>query len=166
MLKQPTESEIKEILIKGWMTHDGMWFYHCLQECGIEKTNKINKAAVKSMSLIEIKRMMHLFGIESIETFEELKRFVIDMFQVVRADFMKFSFEFNQDNEMFGKMEECFAYNGAKRMGVENSYICGIYERIDGWLEGLGLTFEAFPEIGGCLMHKQGKCERTYKFTF
>ena len=48
MMKLPPD-ELKELLIKGWMTHDGMWFYHCLQECGIEKTNRINKAAIRAM---------------------------------------------------------------------------------------------------------------------
>ena len=54
---QPVENdELKELLVKGWMTHDAMWFYHSLQEFGIEKTNKINKAAIRDMSAIEIKR--------------------------------------------------------------------------------------------------------------
>ena len=60
------ENELKELLIKSWMTHDGMWFYHCLKECGIEKTNKINKAASKSLGTIEIKRFKKAFNIDSI----------------------------------------------------------------------------------------------------
>jgi len=47
--------ELKDLLIKNWMTHDGMWFYHCLQELGIEQTNRLNKAAIKSLAEIEIK---------------------------------------------------------------------------------------------------------------
>ena len=34
------KNELKELLNKNWMTHDAMWFYNCLQECGIEKTIK------------------------------------------------------------------------------------------------------------------------------
>ena len=44
---------IRDLLGKGWLTHDGMWFYHCLQECGIEKTNKINRAAVEALAAVE-----------------------------------------------------------------------------------------------------------------
>ena len=50
-LETLNKGEIKELLSKGWITHDAMWFVHCLEEAGIEKTNKINKAAVKSMSI-------------------------------------------------------------------------------------------------------------------
>lgn len=49
--------DLRELITKGWMTHDAMWFYHTLQEFGIEKTNKINLAAVQSMSMIEAKRL-------------------------------------------------------------------------------------------------------------
>jgi|WetSurMetagenome_2_1015567.scaffolds.fasta_scaffold106307_2 hypothetical protein len=38
MDKTPLEGRaLKKLLIKCRMTHDAMWFYHCLQECGIEK---------------------------------------------------------------------------------------------------------------------------------
>lgn len=44
------------------MTHDGMWFFHCLQEFGIEVTNKINKSAILSLSSIEIRRIRSILG--------------------------------------------------------------------------------------------------------
>jgi hypothetical protein len=37
-----SKKELKEILIKGWMTHDAMWLLHCLRKTGIETTNKSN----------------------------------------------------------------------------------------------------------------------------
>jgi hypothetical protein len=48
-----SRGQLKEILTKNWMIHDAMWFYHCLNECGIETTNKINKAAIKYMHLLK-----------------------------------------------------------------------------------------------------------------
>ena len=58
MDKTPLEKkELKDLLVKCWMTHDAMWFYHCLQECGIEKTNRINRAAVKAVAAVEIRRL-------------------------------------------------------------------------------------------------------------
>ena len=41
--KDIQQKEIVDLLNKCWMTHDGMWFFHCLQENGIEITNRINK---------------------------------------------------------------------------------------------------------------------------
>ena len=70
-------NDLKEILNKNWMTHDAMWFYNCLQECGIEKTNKINKAAIHDMSAIEIKRIQKAVGVGQLNTFDEFKSFFI-----------------------------------------------------------------------------------------
>ena len=55
MDEMPLEKkELKELLVKCWMTHDAMWFTHCLQECGIDKTSKINREAVKAVAAVEI----------------------------------------------------------------------------------------------------------------
>jgi hypothetical protein len=40
-----------------------MWFYHTYQELGIEKANKLNKAAIRSLAPIEIKRVKMALGI-------------------------------------------------------------------------------------------------------
>jgi len=44
---EPGRGELTDLLNRCWMTHDGMWFYHCFQEFGIEKANYLNKAAIK-----------------------------------------------------------------------------------------------------------------------
>jgi hypothetical protein len=160
------EKELKELLIKCWMTHDGMWFYHCLKECGIEKTNKINKAASRSLGTLEIKRFKKSFDIDDIKTFEELKEFIEKVISIVKADFMKFSYNFSTDNVFNFEMHKCFAYEGIKRIGAIDRYVCGIYDRIDGWFESLGIKYSVSPQINGCLMHKGKKCIRNYNFFF
>jgi hypothetical protein len=48
---------------KDWLTHEGMWFYHTCREFGIEKSNEVNKAAIKSLVPIEMDKMKRLLGI-------------------------------------------------------------------------------------------------------
>ena len=52
-----TKEKIIDLLNRCWMTHDGMWFFHCLKEFGIEKANEMNKAAIRSLAPIEIARI-------------------------------------------------------------------------------------------------------------
>ena len=163
-MKSLNNKELKELLFKSWMTHDGMWFFHCLHECGIEKTNKINKAASRSLGTVEIKRFKKALSIENIKTFKELKQFIDKVIPIVKADFMKFSYDFSKENELYFEMQQCFAYDGIKRIGVLDQYICGIYDRIEGWFEGLGIKFKVTPQIDGCLMHKGEKCIRNFFF--
>jgi len=160
------ENEVREILIKNWMTHDAMWFYNCLQECGIEKTNKINKAAIRSMAAIEIKRIQKAVGINKVEAFEDFKVLVDAAFHVLKGDFMDFTYSFPSDNILHGEWKNCFAYNGVKQLGVLDQYECGIMERIYGWLDSLGLKYSVSPQVDGCMMHTDAKCFREFLFTF
>lgn len=165
-MKSLNEQEIKELIIKSWMTHDGMWFLNSVREIGIEKTNKINKATCRDLGLIESKRYKKAFGIEEIKTFNELKEFTELVMEIVKGDFMKFSFDFSIENEMNFEMHKCFAYEGMIRIGVQDDYICGIYDRIGAWFEGLRIKFKVTPQIDGCLMHKGEKCIRNFFFFF
>jgi hypothetical protein len=165
-VKTLEKSELKEILIKNWMTHDAMWFYHCLQECGIERTNKINKAAVRALGIIEIKRIQRAVGIQNVATFEDLKLLLEAAWDIVKGDFMKSSFSLPARNVLRGDFERCFAYEGIKQIGAIERYRCGIFERIYGWFEGMGMKYSVSPQVEGCMMHTDGKCFREITFTF
>ena len=148
------------------MTHDAMWFYHCLQEFGIEKTNKINKAAVRDMSAIEIKRLQKAVGVGQLNTFDDFKNFFTVAMEIATGKFMKYTYSMPAKNLLHAEWESCFAYNGMKAMGVADRYECGIMLRINTWLDTLGIKYEIEPTITGCMMHTDGKCFRDYKFFF
>jgi hypothetical protein len=63
-----TPDEREDLLRKNWMTHDAMWFFHTLQECGIETANKINHAAIRAMAAVEVRRITKILGIGEIRT--------------------------------------------------------------------------------------------------
>jgi len=149
------------------MTHDGMWFYHCLQEFGIEKTNRINKAAIRAMSAIEIKRIQKAVGAGELETFDEFKRFFETTVQIVKGEFMEFTYSMPAKNKIHSEWRgSCFAYEGVKALGVIDRYECGIMLRIETWLDTLGIKYEVEPKVTGCMMHTDGRCFRDYKFFF
>jgi hypothetical protein len=56
------KSEIRNLLGKGWLTHDGMWLYLTGREFGIEKANALNRAAIKSAAPIEVQRAKKALG--------------------------------------------------------------------------------------------------------
>lgn len=166
-MKLPEKDELKELLIKSWMTHDGMWFYHCLLECGIEKTNRINKAAIRAMSAIEIKRIQKVVGARKLETFDEFKRFFEAAMEIVKGEFMEFTYSMPAKNRMHTEWRgSCFAYDGVKSLGVIDRYECGIMLRIETWIDTLGIKYEVKPKVTGCMMHTEGKCFRDYGFFF
>ena len=165
-MKTLEKNELKEILIKNWMTHDAMWFYHCLQECGIEKTNKINKAAVRAMGIIEIKRIQKCLGVDKVETFEDFELLNDAIWGIVKGEFMQFSYSYPAKNVLRGNFESCFAYEGIKQLGAIEQYQCGIFERIYSWFDGMGMKYSVSPSVAGCMMHTSGECFRDFTFDF
>jgi hypothetical protein len=160
------KNELKELLNKNWMTHDAMWFYNCLQEVGIEQTNRINQAAVKGMSAIEIKRIQKALGAGRFNTFDEFKRFFEQAMEIATGKFMKYTFSIPETNRMHSEWASCFAYEGVKALGVIDRYQCGIMLRIETWLDTLGIKYEVVPKVTGCMMHTDGRCFRDYQFFF
>lgn len=162
------KQELKEILNKCWMTHDAMWFLHCLQECGIEKTNKINLAAIKAIATIEIQRAKKALGIESVETFKELRELLEGAVGIFKGDFIKLTYNFPSENLLCWDWagQECFAYAGIKGMGVIEQYQCGVIYRIECWLDSLEVEYSITPQVKGCLMHTDGNCSGEFRFFF
>lgn len=166
IMKSLHPKELKELLLKCWMTHDGMWFYHCQKECGMEKTNKINKSTIKSLAKIEIKRIQKAFDIGKINSFKELQNIVDKAFEVFKADFMGFTYNFPNKNQLQFEINKCFAYEGMKRIGVIDQYECGIFYRIESWFDALNINYEVTTQIEGCLMHTNVECHRDFTFSF
>jgi hypothetical protein len=160
------QKELQELLVKNWMTHDAMWFFNCLQELGMEKTNQLNQAAIRGMGAIEIKRYQMALGISRIESFDDLVRFFETVMAIVSGKFMKYHFSFPGKNRIHAEWHSCFAYEGMKGLGVADRYECGIMLRIEVWFETLGIKYEVEPKVTGCLMHTDGRCYRDYLFFF
>jgi hypothetical protein len=165
VLDRIDKSEIRDLLGKGWLTHDGMWFYHTCQEFGIERANALNKAAIKSMAPFEIDRMKRILGIVQLEfeNFDKLFKFMLAALELTLPDsvFRKIHFSSPSRDLIHWNWEsgQCFAYKGMQQMGVIDGYRCGVMYRIECWFEALGIRYSMHPRIKGCLMHEKGVCE-------
>lgn len=163
------KEEIIDLLQRCWMTHDGMWFYHCIREFGIQAANRINKEAIKSLAPFEIDRMKKAIGIErKIDTYEGLKYFFSRASKLFIPDFMNATFTFSDENDLHWQFEtqNCFAYKGIKRIGVIDRYECGVIYRLQCWFDTLGLNYSVEPQVGKCLMLSNGTCSGIFKFIF
>ena len=160
--------QLKELLVKCWMTHDGSWYYNCVKEFGIETANRLNKAAIKALSPIEMRRVMKAQGLDDIkiESFEQLKDFIDNGFSILKGDFMKFNYTFPKHNVLHWEMDKCFAYEGMKRIGVKEKYECGLIYRLCCWLDVIDVNYTLEPKISECLLHSQEICVGDLIFSF
>ena len=163
--EQLSRKEITDLLHKGWMSHDGMWFYHCQKEFGIEKANKLNKAAIQSLASLEMKRLKKLLGIEKVESFEEFKHLFTGGFELLIADFMNARMTFPGKNVLHWEFlpQQCFAYKGMQNIGVIEDYECGVVYRVACWIESLGIRYSVSPQITKCTMAAKGYCTGDFR---
>ena len=168
LFDQLNKRQLKELLVKCWMTHDGSWFYNCVQEFDIEIANKLNKAAIKTLSPFEVQRVQKALGMEKakVKTFEQLKAFINNGFSILKGDFMDFNYIFPRHNVLHWEMGKCFAYEGMKRIGIKDKYECGLIYRVGCWLDVIGVNYKLEPEINECLLHSQEMCVGDMIFNF
>ena len=165
------KEEIRDLLGKGWLTHDGMWFYQTAKEFGIDKANGLNRAAIKSMSVLEVERLIRILGVEQpVESLDEVKKLMLNGMEITLPGsvFSRFHVTVNSKNVLQWEWEnkECFAYKGMERMGLLDGYECGVIYRIECWFENLGIKFNTHPTSGKCMMHEKGYCRGAFEFLF
>jgi hypothetical protein len=169
-LEDIDKRDLKELLCKGWMTHDAMWFASCYREFGIEKASALNLSAIALMAGFEVERIRQALGMQAvqIDSYASLARFVTGAMDLILPEFMQAEFAFCGQDVMEWKWKDgqCFAYKGLKRIGALDGYRCGVMYRIECWLRALDLSFELEPPIPGCLMHERGTCEGRIRFQF
>ena len=166
-VKHLDPKEIIDLLNRCWMTHDAMWFYQCLKEFGIEKANKVNKAAIQSLAPIEVNRIRRALGLEreKLETFEEFKTFFSGASELVIPDFMNATMSFPEKNVLHWAFipKKCFAYKGMLNFGVIEEYECGVIYRVECWIKSLGLKYRVNPQIKRCLMLDRDDCAGDFR---
>lgn len=166
---EPDREELIDLLNRCWMTHDGMWFYHCLQEFGIETANRLNKSAIKSLAPMEIERIKKVLGVKKkIEDFSEFKSFFKHAAPLFIPPFMNASMTFPGEHVLHWTFEpkNCFAYKGIRRIGAIDRYECGVIYRLACWFDSLDLTYRLSPPVRGCQMLVDGTCSGNFEFSF
>jgi hypothetical protein len=155
-----SKEELKDLLVKNWMTHDGAWFLNSYLKYGIDAANKLNKGAIKTLAPFEINRVKKKVGLENkeIKNYDELKKFIDDAFSILKGDFMRFNYSFPGNNCIHWDMGTCFAYEGMKRLGIQEDYECGVVYRVSRWLKEIGLKHKIQPKVKGCLLNSQERC--------
>lgn len=159
-----TREEIRDLVGKGWLTHDGMWFVNAAAELGIERANDLNRAAIRSMAGIEVARLTKALEVDpgGITDSEDLCRLLADGFTLLLPGSVASRIGVSAPDPGTLRMKwddgECFAYKGMKRAGLLDGYECGVVYRIECWLEALGIRFETDPPPGLCMMRTGGRC--------
>lgn len=161
-----SQDDLKNLLLRGWMTHDAMWFKAAIEECGVGVANKLNLAAVRAMAAIEIRRLCKALNLPAVRSMADLKTLLEGSTAIIQGDFMRFVPSFPAPDTVRWDMPQCFAHDGVRQLGAIGGYDCGIFPRLETWFDTLGIRYQVAPKVGGCMMHREGRCFREYRFDF
>ncbi len=63
-------------------------------------------------------------------------------------------------------LRKCFAHENIIRAGIKDQYECGIFSRLQGWIDAQGLGHELTPALGKCMKVLGKKCCYTVRLRF
>lgn len=151
MLSRLTFEAQKELLIKGWMSHDARWFMAVAENLGIEAANRMNQMVARELGRIEMKRLMKALGIsppKNVDEYLHLKRVALSLFG---PDLVEHDFNILDPQSYEMHLKRCFAHENIIRAGIKDEYECGILSRLQGWIDAQGLEHELTPPLGKCM---------------
>ena len=153
-----SREQIRDLLAKGWLTHDGMWFDQTARAFGLEQANRLNRAAIRAMAPFEVSRLSEALGVSPADLADAgaVARFVAaGVALVTPASVAGHQRLWAAGPRLHWEWDpgECFAYKGMQRFGYLAGYECGVIYRIECWLDALGVRPLAEPAVGPCLMH-------------
>jgi hypothetical protein len=153
----------KDLLIKGWMSHDARWFMAVAEHFGIEAANRLNQMVARELGRVETKRLTKALSLSPPKNMDEYlnaKKAAISMFGRDLIDY-EIRILDHQSYEMH--LKRCFAHENIVRAGIKDQYECGILSRLQGWIDALGLEHDLTPPLGKCMKVSGKEC--CYKVT-
>jgi len=156
----------KDLLIKGWMSHDARWFMAVTQHFGIDAANRLNQMVCRELGQVEMKRYMKTLALSPPKDMGEYLNLTKAAMSIYGHGLAEYEIKTLDDQMYEMHMKRCFAYENIVRAGIKDQYECGILARIQGWIDAQGLEHELKPALGKCMMVLGKECSYTVKLKF
>ena len=156
----------KDLLIKGWMSHDARWFMAVAEHFGIEAASRLNQIVARELGRVEMRRFMKALTLSQPKDLEEYLTFNKAAFALYGSGLAEYDIKALDHQSYEIHLKRCFAYENIVRAGIKDQYECGILARIQGWIDAQGLEHELVPPLGKCMMVSGKECHYTITLKF
>lgn len=147
------------ILVKSWMSHDARWFNAVAREFGIEAANRVNQAAARDAARVEAQRARRDHAVGPASNAGECVRALDELVSLLGGrTLLEYEAAVRDPSTFSLTVHRCFAHENVTRAGIAERYDCGIFARVEGWLEGLGCAHRVEPALKGCLKAQGAPC--------
>ena len=156
----------KDLLIKGWMSHDARWFMAVAEDFGINAANRLNQTVCRELGRVEMKRYTKTLALspaKNLQGYLTLKKAAISLYG---PDLIEYEIKILDHHSYEMHLKRCFAYENIVRAGIDDRCECGIFARLQGWIDAQGLEYEFAPALGKCMMVLGKECRYTITLRF
>ena len=165
-LKTINRKNLRNILLTNWMTHDALWYGEVASKFGMTEASPMNLRVCRKLGRIEFGRLMKMAGASHPRDMVEYREIFELGKQVFFPDFMSVETLYPEKDTQVFQVIDCFAHRGMEKAGLISNYECGIFERIEGWFDAMGLEYTRTPDLSRCLKFRGEDCTVTIKFNF
>ena len=158
ILRRLSPSEREALLIKCWMSHDARWFMAVARECGVRVANRLNQIAAHEVGEVEAQRMIRALQLPSPKTLDDYLWIQEVFIGLLGPDLLDYGVTRVSDNAYQVHVRRCSAHGNAVRAGIADQFECGVFARVTGWLDALGLPYGTNPSLGKCLKAQGQEC--------
>ena len=166
MLSRLSFDTRKDLLIKDWMSHDARWYMAVVEHFGIEHANRLNQKVARELGRVEMRRFMKALDLSPSRNMEEylnLKKAALSMFG---SDLVDYEIKILNLQTYEMHLTRCFAHEHIVRAGIKDQYECGIFARLQGWIDAQRLEHELAPALGKCMKVLGEECRYSVKLRF
>ncbi|MBM4325347.1 MAG: hypothetical protein FJ115_17480 [Deltaproteobacteria bacterium] len=156
----------KDLLIKGWMSHDARWFMAVKEHFGMEAASRLNQKVARDLGRVEMKRFMKALNLSPSRNMEEYLNIKNAALSLFGPDLIEYEIKILDHQSYEMRLKRCFAYENVVRAGIKDQYDCGIFARLQGWIDAQGLKHELKPPLGKCMMVLGKECSYTIRLIF
>ena len=160
---QPTldaETE-KDLLRRCWLWHDARWFAAVAGEFGMDAANRINRGNVRALGQVEMRRLMKARGVEiagDLPAARELYAAGRDLY--VPGSLMDANVGAVAEDAYEVTLRRCFVHENIVRAGIAATYVCAVFDRIQGWHDAWGLPLADDPPARTCALAAGQECRQ------
>jgi hypothetical protein len=156
----------KDLLIKGWMSHDARWFMAVAEHFGMDAANRLNQSVCRELGRVEMKRYMKTLALSPAKNLEEYLTLKKAAFSVYGSGLAEYEIKILDDHSYELHMKRCFAYENIVRAGIEDRCECGVFARLQGWIDAQELEHKLTPPLGKCMKVLGKECCYTIELQF
>ncbi len=156
----------KDLLVKGWMSHDARWFMAVAENFGIDAANRLNQIVCREIGRVEMKRFMKSLSLSPPKDMEEYLNLKKAALSLYGSDLAEYEIKILDHQSYQMHLKRCFAHENIVRAGIKDEYECGIFARLQGWIDAQGLGHELTPPLGKCMKVLGEECCYTVTLQF